>query len=62
MISNYIIKNFLKGKPTEIDLHLVEVIPAEFMEGKTTVDISDYVHSIMAADLGEANCAAEENT
>lgn len=60
--TNYIIKNFLKGKPTEIDLHLVEVIPAEFMEGKTTVDISDYVHSIMAADLGEANCAAEENT
>lgn len=56
-----IIKNFLKLRPTDIDLHLLEVIPVEFMEGKTAVDISNYVHSIMAEDLGEAYRPAEEN-
>lgn len=60
--TNHIIKNFLNGKPTDIDLHLLEVIPVEFMEGKTTVEISEYVHDIMAEDLGEAYRPTEENT
>lgn len=60
--TNHVIKNFLNGKPTDIDLHLLEVIPVEFMEGKTTVEISEYVHDIMAEDLGEAYRPTEENT
>ena len=61
--TNHSVKNFLKGKPTDVDLHLLEVIPAEFLEGKTTVEISDYVHKIMADDLGDAyRPVVEENT
>ena len=60
--TNHLIKNFLRGRPTDIDLHLLEVIPAESLEGKTTVEISDYVHGIMAEDLGEAYRPVEENT
>ena len=60
--TNHVVKNFLKLKPTDVDLHLVEVIPAEFLKDKTTVEISDYVHHIMAEDLGDAYRPEEENT
>lgn len=61
--TNHTVKNFLKGKPTDVGLHLLEVIPAEFWQDKTTVEVADYVHKIMAEDLGEAyRPAVEENT
>ncbi len=47
-----IIPNFLKGKSTDVELHLLEVIPAEALKGKTTVEIAEQVHAMMAADLG----------
>lgn len=59
--TNHIVKNFLKGKPTDVDLHLLEVIPAQALEGKTTVEIADYVHGIMAEDLGDAYRPEEES-
>ena len=46
-----IIKNALK-RGTDVQLHLVEVIPAEELKGKTTVEIADRVRKIMADDLG----------
>ncbi len=52
--THYVVKNFLKLKPSHVELHLLEVIPAEYLQGKTTVQISEYVHGIMAADLGPA--------
>ena len=52
--THYVVKNFLKLKPSDVELHLLEVIPAEQLQGKTTVQISDYVHKIMADDLGPA--------
>jgi len=50
--TQYVIRNLLRLKPSHVDLHLLEVIPAEALQGKTTVQIADYVHGIMAADLG----------
>lgn len=47
-----ILKNGPKLRPTDVHLHLLAVIGPEELEGKTTVEISDRVHAIMAADLG----------
>lgn len=40
-------------KPTNVELHLVGVIPAQELTGKTTIEIADRVHAMMAQDLGE---------
>jgi len=53
-----IIKNALK-KGTDVELHLLEVIPAAELKGKTTVEIADRVHAIMAEDLGSALVAED---
>ncbi len=53
-----IVKNGLKLKPTDVELHLVDVIPAEELKGKTTVEISDRIYKMMLDDLG-AEYAAE---
>ena len=45
--------NLRKLKKTDIDLHLVDVIPAEELKGKTTVEISNRVYEMMIADMGE---------
>ena len=48
-----IFKNLAKLKKTDVPLHLVDVIPAEELKGKTTTEISDRVYEMMIADLGE---------
>lgn len=60
--SQNVFKNFSKLKPTDVDLHLVGVIPAEELKGVTAVDISNRVHAMMAADLGEERVYHEQNT
>ena len=47
-----IFKNLKKLKKTDVDLHLVEVIPPEEFKGLSTVEISDRVYECMIADLG----------
>ena len=47
-----VLPNMLKLKPSEIELHLVDVIPAEELKGVTTTDIAHRVHKLMADDLG----------
>lgn len=59
--THHVIGNLLKGKRSTVRVRLLEVIEPAWMEGKTTVEIADYVHSIMAADLGPENCYPEEN-
>ncbi len=49
-----IIGNFLKLKPTDVDLHLLTVIPAEEVTAVKTVELADRIYHIMAEDLGEA--------
>ncbi len=53
-------RNAGRGKRTDITLHLVEVIPAEELQGVTTTVIGDRVHALMAADLGEEYGPSEE--
>lgn len=48
-----IFKDLAKLKFTDVPLHVVDVIPAEELKGKTTVEISDRVYEMMIADLGE---------
>ena len=48
-----IFKNLAKLKKTDVELHLVDVIPAEDLKGKTTVEISDRIYETMITDLGE---------
>lgn len=48
-----ILKNGLRLRPTDVALHLVDVIPAEELKGKTTTEISDRVYNMMLSDLGE---------
>ena len=48
-----IFRNLRKLKITDVELHLVDVIPAEDLKGKTTVEISNMVYEMMIGDLGE---------
>ena len=47
-----IIPNGTHLKPTDVELRLLEVIPAADLKGRTAVDISNQVYRIMADDLG----------
>ncbi len=44
--------NLKKLKTTKVKVHLLEVIPAQELQGVTTVEIADRVHKLMAEDLG----------
>ncbi len=46
-------KNVVKLKRTDVHMHLVDVIPAEELKGKTTQEISERVYEMMIDDLGE---------
>ncbi len=48
-----IFKNLKRLRRTPVELHLVEVLQPEQYAGMSTVELSDWVHSIMAQDLGE---------
>ena len=53
-----IFKNLFHGG-TDIELRLLDVIPAQELEGVTTVEISERVYNLMANDLGAELVAAE---
>ena len=48
-----IFKNLRRLKKTDVELHLVTVIPPEEIKGLSTVEVSDRVYECMIADLGE---------
>lgn len=58
--TNHIIRNFLRLKPTDVDLHLIKTIQPEEYAGMTTVEIADMVYTLMAEDLGPERVAQEE--
>ena len=63
--TNHVIPRLLKGKGSTVRLHLLDVIPAESLEDKTTVEIAEQIYGMMAADLGDENVLTpeeEENT
>lgn len=49
-----ILDNFRHLRPSTVELHLLDVIPADEVKGKRTVDIGRRVYNIMAPDLGVA--------
>lgn len=60
--TNKVFRNAKHLKPTDVHLHLVEVIPPEFYEDMTAVELGEYVHGLMAKDLGpELVLQYEEN-
>ena len=56
-----VLGNLKRLKPTDIELHLVDVITPEAYAGMTTVELGNLIHEKMAADLGP-EYAPEENT
>jgi len=55
-----ILPNAARLKATDVQLHLVDVISAESLKGRTSVDIADQVYAMMLEDLGPEY--APENT
>ena len=56
-----IIANALKLKPTDVHLHLLDVIRPEEYAGMTTVELSEKIYNMMADDLGPELVAQEQN-
>ncbi len=50
--TNKVFRNAKHLKSTDVQLHLVEVIAPEFYENMTAFELGEYVHSLMAKDLG----------
>ena len=50
--TQYVFKNILRLKPTDVHLHLIDVIPAEEVHGITATELGERVHRMMAEDLG----------
>ena len=58
--TNHLVKNLLRLKPTDIDLHLVKTIQPEEYAGMTTVELGNMVYHLMAEDLGPDRVSLEE--
>lgn len=55
-----VLPRLFKLKSTVVKVHLLEVIPAEELQGVTTVDIAERVYQLMAADVGAENVLTPE--
>ena len=55
------IGNILHLRHTDIDLNLLEVIPAQELQGVNTAQIGQRIYELMAQDLGPENISTEEN-
>ena len=47
-----VVRNIKRLKPSNVEMKVLDVIPAEELKGVTTVDISKRCYDLMAADLG----------
>ena len=52
--TQFVLRNGLKLKPTDVKFHVLDVIQPEQFAGMKTTQISDMVHAMMAKDLGPA--------
>ena len=57
-----VLPNFFKMKPTNVQMDLVGIIPAEELKGRTAVDIGEQVYGMMIANLGESFRPDSEQT
>lgn len=53
--THHVFHNAARLKHTDVHLHLLDVIPVEAFEGKTTAEIGNIIYQMMAADLGPEN-------
>ncbi len=53
--TQHIFRNALRLKPTDVHLHLLDVIQPQQFQGMTAVELGNWVHSMMAEDLGPEN-------
>lgn len=53
--SHQVLRNARKLKPSQVEVHLLDVIPAEQLKGVTAMQVADRVHAMMAEDLGPEN-------
>lgn len=58
--TQYVFHNGLRLKPTDVHLHLVDVVQPETYAGMTTVELGNYIYEMMAQDLGPENVSTEE--
>lgn len=58
--TQHIFKNGMRLKPTDVYLHLLDVIQPEDYAGMTTVELGNRVYEMMARDLGPENVSTEE--
>ena len=56
-----VFRNAKHLKPTDVHLHLLDVIPAEELKGVTAVDIGNRIHAMMAEDLGSEAVLGDNN-
>lgn len=47
-----VLERVMKLKSTEVEVHLLDVIPVEEHKGKTTVEVAERIYAMMADDLG----------
>ena len=47
-----VVKNIMRFKGSRVELSVLDVIPAETVKAKKTVEIAEMCHDLMAADLG----------
>lgn len=57
-----IFKNMPRLKPTDVQMHLLDVIEPSRYAGMTTVELSEKIYNMMADDLGPDQVAQEQNT
>lgn len=57
-----IFKNMPRLKPTDVQMHLLDVIEPSQYAGMTTVELSEKIYNMMAGDLGPDLVAQEQNT
>lgn len=50
--TQHVFHNAMRLRPTHVQLHLLNVIPAEELKGVTAMEIGNRVHAMMAEDLG----------
>ena len=55
-----VLPKFMRLKPSEVEVRLLQVIYPEEYEELTTVELSDRIYAMMAADLGPELVSAEE--
>ena len=58
--TRYVLDRFLHGKPSTVEVRLLQVIYPEEYENLTTVELSDRIYQMMAADLGPELVSQEE--